>query len=127
MSTQSLVTQNETPDTTTRYTYTPKVDIWETEDDIYVQAEMPGVSQKTVDVKLEDHILSILGRVEMPDVNGFEKVYSEYEAGTFERSFRLTNEIDPDKIEARVAHGVLSLRLPKSEAAKPRRIKIMAG
>lgn len=122
--TTPVVAKPEEEQAANRYTYTPRVDIHEDEKAYYVEAEMPGVLENAVDVKLEDGVLTILGRVEPRDFPGFKRVYSEYEVGNYERAFRITEEVDAEHIEARLANGVLVLTLPKREAAKPRRIEV---
>ena len=105
-------------------TYTPKVDIWETEDGYTLQVEMPGVDQKGVDVKLEDNVLRIIGRTQAESFDGYKKIWSEYEFGNYERQFQITEKIDEAKIQASFKDGSLSLLLPKREAAKPKRIEV---
>lgn len=112
---------------TNQYTFTPKVDIWETPEGYHLEVEMPGVDQNGLDVKLEDGVLSILGRVEAVNESGFEMVYSEYETGNYERQFQISDTIDEDKIQALLKNGVLELQLPKRESAKPKCIKVIAG
>jgi HSP20 family molecular chaperone IbpA len=106
------------------YVFTPKVDIWETQDAIQIVAEMPGVDDKSVDISLEDRALSIVGRVGPEDIGGYDKVYSEYQVGNYERTFTIPYDIDRDRIKAAVRQGILKLVLPKSESAKPRRIEV---
>lgn len=117
-------TQQEATTQPNRYTFTPKVDIWETEGTVYLEAELPGVDEKSVDIKLEEGVLSILGRVTPVDLDGYKRTYAEYESGNFERSFRISEHIDEEEINATLKHGLLHLELPKREAAKPRRIKV---
>ena len=105
--------------------YTPRVDIRETTEAIHVQAEMPGVDNKHVDVRLEEGTLTILGRVTGDD-NG-KPVYSEYRTGNCERAFRISEAINAKGIQATMANGILSLTLPKAESAKPRQIKVNAA
>ena len=118
----------QTPSTVVnQYTFTPKVDIWETEAGYNLEVEMPGVDNKGVDVKLEEGVLSILGRVEPEDTKGFEKVYSEYQTGNYERQFQISEMVDESKIKASLKNGVLRLELPKRESAKPKRIEVKVG
>jgi len=108
------------------YVFTPRVDIWETEDNIYLIAEMPGVDEKGVDINLENNTLKIIGRVEPEEFEGYEKVYSEYSTGHYERTFTISQEIDTDNIKATIKQGVLKIVLPKKESAKPKRIEVKA-
>jgi HSP20 family molecular chaperone IbpA len=110
-----------------QYTFTPCVDIWETSEDYRLELEMPGVDAGGVDVQLEDGVLNVVGRVTPVNSEGYNRTYSEYEVGNYERSFTVANEIDAAKIQAKIKNGVLSLILPKREAAKPRRIEVAAG
>ncbi len=110
-----------------RFAFTPKCDIWENQNSVYLEVEMPGVTDQNVDVSLEDGILTILGRVEPLNLEGYSRVYAEYEDGNFERSFRISDEIDEEKISATMKHGLLRLELPKREAVKPRRISVTAA
>ncbi len=110
-----------------QYTFTPKCGIWETADNVLLEVELPGVDEKGVDVKLEDGVLTILGEVTKHEVDGYSRSYAEYETGNFERSFRITEEIDADKIAATIRNGLLTLSLPKREAVKPKRISVKIG
>lgn len=110
-----------------QYTFTPCVDIWETGEDYRLELEMPGVDPAGVDVQLEDGVLNVVGRVAPVSYQGYNRTYSEYEVGNYERSFTVANEIDADKIQATIKNGLLSLILPKCEAVKPRRIEVAAG
>jgi HSP20 family protein len=114
-----------TPKTTDEHCFTPRVDIWETAEALHLELEMPGVAPDAVDVRLEEGVLSVLGRVP-PSPHG-ERLLGEYEVGNYERSFRVSEAIDGSRIEARMRNGVLSLDLPKAEAAKPKRIAVHAA
>jgi len=104
--------------------FVPPVDIYETDSDIFLVADMPGVDEKSIDVMLEKDVLSIKGRVKPFEPEGFDLAYGEYEVGDYERSFSLNEEIDQNKIEATYKNGVLKLRLPKAEPAKPKKIEV---
>ena len=108
-------------------TFIPRVDIYETKEAIFLIADMPGVDEKTVDIELEKNILTITGRVEDGISRDYNLIFSEYEAGDYERSFTLSDEIDRDKINATVKQGVLRLELPKAEKVKPKKIAIKAA
>ncbi|MGD8405549.1 MAG: Hsp20/alpha crystallin family protein [Anaerolineales bacterium] len=121
--------QEETPAdemerTRSRRTFVPRTDIYETEKEIIVLADIPGANEKTVDITLEKNELSITAFVEPAIPSGFEIAYAEYEEGDYQRSFRLSDEIDRDKIEAVVSDGVLRLRLPKAQEARSKKITI---
>jgi len=94
------------------------VDIYETNDAMFIVADMPGVDQSAVDITLEKNVLTIKGTVEPETPQNYSLAYAEYEIGDYERSFTLSNEIDQDNIEAKVNNGVLQLRLPKASVTK---------
>jgi len=110
--------------TRSRRSFVPRSDIYETEKEIIVLADVPGANEKTVDITLEKNVLSITAYVEPAIPSGFDIAYAEYEEGDYQRSFRLSDEIDQGKIEAVVSDGVLRLRLPKSEGAKTKKITV---
>jgi len=110
--------------TRSRRTFVPRADIFENDKEILVLADIPGASEKTVDITLEKNVLSITAFVEPTIPSGFEIAYAEYEEGDYQRSFRLSDEIDRDKIEAVVNSGVLRLRLPKAQEAKAKKIAV---
>ena len=107
--------------------YTPNVDIIERKDGIELIADMPGVDESSIDITLEKHILSIYGKVEPENPEGYRPVYSEYGIGDYRRSFTLSEEIDSDGISASVKDGVLRLVLPKAEKAKSRKIPVKSA
>ncbi len=107
--------------------YVPRVDIYETDEDVFVVADVPGVDKNSMSITLEKNILTLEGQVEISDPDNFDLVYSEYGVGDYQRSFTLSEEIDRDKIEASINGGVLRLRLPKAGPAKARKIVVKAG
>ncbi len=107
--------------------YVPRVDIYETDEDVFVVADVPGVDENSMSITLEKNILTLEGQVEISDPDNFDLVYSEYGVGDYQRSFTLSEEIDRDKIEASINGGVLRLRLPKAAPAKARKIAVKAG
>ena len=107
--------------------WSPAVDIYETENDLVVKADLPDVDLKDMDVRVENQTLTIAGerKFEKQDnVAGYHRIERSY--GNFTRSFAVPNSFDTDKIAASFKNGVLSVSLPKKEAAKPRQIKIEA-
>lgn len=110
--------------TRSRRSFVPRADIYESEKEIIVLADIPGANEKTVDITLEKNVLSINAYVEPAIPSGFEIAYAEYEEGDYQRSFRLSDEIDRNKIEALVSDGVLRLRLPKSQEARTKKIAV---
>ncbi len=100
--------------TRNRPTYAPRLDIVETEDALEILADMPGVTKDSVEVMLEQRVLSIRGRADISLPEGLAPLYLEYQPGDYERAFTLSDAVDPAGIEARVKGGVLHLRLPKA-------------
>jgi HSP20 family molecular chaperone IbpA len=105
-------------------TYVPEVDIYETQDGLWLWADMPGVDENSLEVHVADNVLSVEGRVALQEYDNLNPVYTEYNVGNYSRRFSLSNEIDAERIKARMTNGVLALELPKAESAKPRRIAV---
>lgn len=99
-------------------------DIYEDRDSLKVILEMPGVEKGNVEVRVEEGVLFVEGRLDLAKYRGLQPLYTEYNIGNYSRSFRLSNAIDQDKIGAELKDGVLSLALPKAEKAKPRTIQV---
>lgn len=110
-----------------RPAFVPRADVYETEDAIVVVADMPGVDENSVDITLEDNVLTITGYVDPEPPEGYGLAYAEYRIGDYLRAFTLSDQIERAGIEATVKDGVLRLYLPKVEEAKRRRIPISAG
>jgi len=102
----------------------PTADIYEDRDSLKVILEMPGVEKGNVNVRVEEGVLVVEGRLDLTKYRGLQPLYTEYNIGNYARSFRLSNAIDQDKIGAELKDGVLSLTLPKAEKAKPRTIQV---
>jgi HSP20 family protein len=108
-----------------RRVFMPRADIYETPESIVVLADMPGVDDKSVDVTLENGVLSIYGRVgESKLSEGARLAYAEYDIGDYQRAFTLSDEIDQAKIEAYMKNGVLRLTLPKAGPARAHKIPV---
>jgi len=106
--------------------FTPAVDIFETDADITLLADMPGVTSKDLTIDLRDNVLTLSGDI-APFENADEQdILIEYEVGKYYRQFTLSDIIDQSRIEAKLNDGVLRLRLPKAEKAQPRKIEISA-
>jgi HSP20 family molecular chaperone IbpA len=110
-----------------RLAFVPRADIYETGEAITVVADMAGVDEDSVDVTLENNVLTILGYVELEVPEGYNLAFAEYQVGDYQRAFTLSDEIDRDGIEATVKDGVLRLHLPKITEARKRKIAIKAG
>jgi len=100
----------------------PPVDIFETEDQITVIADLPGVSKENVDIRVENGVLTIKGAVEHTSPG--ESLYREFELARYYRQFQLSDEVDVEKISAECKNGVLTVALPKRESSKPRQIEV---
>lgn len=107
--------------------FTPQVDIFETEKEITLLADIPGVKSDKLNIDLRDDILTITGDVELVESTTEEDVLIEYETGRFYRQFTLSEVIDQNKIDAKLGDGVLRLTLPKVEKATPRKIAIKSA
>lgn len=113
--------------TTPGAVFTPEVDIFETERAITLLADIPGVKPDKLNIDLRDNILTITGDIDPVEAADEEDVLIEYETGRFYRQFTLSEVIDQNKIDAKLADGVLRLSLPKVAKAAPRKIAIKAG
>ncbi len=102
----------------------PLVDIYETQDDYFLTANMPGVSKEDIKIKLEDGHLVIMGRVNFDEAANRKYVLKELESGNFYRRFKISEGIDEAKIDAKLENGILSVVLPKHERLKPKTIQI---
>jgi HSP20 family protein len=106
----------------------PTVDVSENDAEMIVRAELPGMKQEDIDVNLQDNILTLSGekkqdeKVEKENYHRIERSY-----GSFTRSFTLPENVKADDVKASFKDGVLSITLPKTEAAKPKKISITAG
>jgi HSP20 family molecular chaperone IbpA len=103
--------------------FEPAVDIYETEVALTLEADVPGVAGKDIQVDLRDSLLTISAAVPALD-SKWRPIYTEYQVGHYTRQFRLDERIDQTKISAQVKDGVLTLELPKSERAQPRKIEV---
>lgn len=104
--------------------YVPYTDIYETEDSLTVVMEIPGVDKDRIDIKIEEGVLLVEGHIDFDNYDDMQPVYTEYNVGHYSRRFSLSSKIDQDRISARMEDGVLTLKLPKAEKAKPRKITI---
>ena len=104
--------------------FSPRTDIFEKNEIIYIDLDMPGINENAIEITLEKNILNIKGYSQVLDHGDFSLVSQEYEPGDFERSFRISHAIDREKIKAIYTDGVLRLTLPKAEEAKSRKIEV---
>jgi HSP20 family molecular chaperone IbpA len=107
--------------------FTPNVDIFETEREITLLSDMPGVKADDLNVDLRDDTLTLTGDVNTSVATPGEPMYTEYETGRYYRQFSLSEVIDQGRIDATLKDGVLRLTLPKVAKATPRQITVQAG
>jgi len=103
----------------------PPVDIFESGDGLTVMADLPGVEKDQLEVRVDNNILTIQGKVSYGDRG--DRSYTEFQLLDFFRQFELAESVDQQKITAELKHGVLTLHLPKAEAHKPRTIAIQVA
>jgi len=106
--------------------FTPDVDIFESEKEITLLADMPGVKAENLTIDLRDNTLTLVGDIEPFEGPEEEDILVEYEVGKYYRQFNLSEVIDQERIDANLRDGVLRLRLPKVEKATPRKIEVRA-
>lgn len=105
-------------------TFTPLVDIFETNDEFIFQADLPGVKAGDIDVSYERGLLTISGKVQPRQTEQTRYLWQEYDVGNFYRQFTINTEINQDGIRADLKNGVLTLHVPKAESARARMIEI---
>jgi len=108
--------------------WAPAVDIYETEHELVVKADLPDVDPKELDIRVENNLLTIQGERKFEkkvDEENYLRVERAY--GSFSRSFSLTNTVNAEAIKADYENGVLTLSIPKREEAKPKQIKVNVG
>ncbi len=117
---ESLV-KSDDKTTTDEYFVCPAVDIFETEDGLTLIADLPGLDGKNLQLSIDEGLLTIEGRA---PVDTGDLLYREFSMSGYRRQFQLPDTLDTEKSHAEIKHGVLTLNLPKSEAAKPKRIEV---
>jgi HSP20 family protein len=107
---------------------TPRMDMNETDDDLTLRFELPGVTAEDVDIRVTDNVLSLRGeKSEMKEEKRGDCTYSERSYGSFSRSVQLPPDVNPDSVDATYKDGVLTVRLAKTADAKPRKIEVRRG
>ena len=130
MSTQSNVAQHEpngAERTRTGRWFRPPVDIIENADELLLVADVPGAASDSIDIDFEDGVLTVEAKVAPRSSEDATPLLQEYGVGDFHRSFRVSEQIDASRINAEYTDGVLTIHLPKAEAAKPRKIQVQAA
>ena len=124
---QESMNQYESDEQTYNTTFAPQFDIWEGDDELVLYGDLPRVDPKHLDIQFENRQLTIHGKVDRC-CNGQKKsLFSEYSVGDFHRTFAIGEAINSEGISAEMRDGVLTLHLPKSEVARPRRIEVKAN
>jgi HSP20 family protein len=105
----------------------PALNVWEDGDNLYVEAELPGVKSESLDVTVVGDELTIKGERSAISEDGVTYHRRERGTGSFTRVVRLPVDVDANQVDASLANGVLLIKLPKSEAAKPRKVQVKAA
>jgi len=113
--------------TTPGTVFVPAVDIFESEKDITLLADLPGVKSEDLKIDLRDNMLTLSGDIAPVEGADEEDIFIEYEVGKYYRQFSLSEVINQNHIDARLEDGVLRLVLPKSEKAVPRKITVKSA
>ena len=109
----------------TMASWSPAMDVLETEDSVVLRAELPGLTEQDVEITVENNVLTLRGekKFEHDESEGnYRRIESRY--GSFYRSFSLPTSVDKERIDAKFANGVLQISLPKAEKAKPKKIAV---
>ncbi len=104
----------------------PPVDIVEDPNGITLRADLPGVAKENLSIAVDGENLTLEGAVGLGEAQNLQSVYAEVRVNRYRRGFVLSRDLDTDRIDASMKNGVLTLRIPKREQAKPRRIAVKA-
>lgn len=107
-------------------TWAPVVDILESESDLIVRAELPGIKREDIDVEVTSESLTIRGERKIDEQDGAKYLRVERAYGPFQRSFSIGVPVQPDKVKAAYRDGILEVTVPKAEEVKPKKIEINA-
>ena len=124
---KSVTKQEQRQPTQPVATILPDVDVWEDADGITLTADLPCVAKEGLTVRVDTDTLLIEGEANLDMPEGMEAVYAEVRTPHFRRSFALSGELDAARIDAKLKDGVLTVTIPKTEAAKPHRIEVRSG
>ncbi len=119
--TQPQSSSLDQPEESEAITITPRVDVYENQDEILLVADFPGVPKDSLSVRLDRSELVIEG------TQAASEARTQIQPLAFSRAFRVPNTVDPSGVSAELAHGVLRVHLAKSEAAKPKRIEVRSS
>lgn len=104
--------------------FTPPIDIFETDDGLVLLADLPGVAADTLELQVQNNKLTLFGRVKPPVPPDAKPLHLEYQVGHYLRSFILSDEVDHERITAKLNQGVLEVVLPRLKRTEPRRIQV---
>jgi len=104
--------------------FNPPIDIFETDQGLVLLADLPGVTTDSLELQVQDNKLTLIGRVTSPAPEEAKLLHQEYAVGHFLRSFILSDEVDHERITAKLNHGVLEVVLPRAARGEPRRIQV---
>lgn len=128
MANESAASAPATPEAASEApTFTPPTDIFDTKDAVVMLLEMPGADPDSLDVTLDNDVLTISARSTPTVPQGYTLVHAEYRDGNYERAFRLSDQIDSENIDAVFKDGVLRLRLPKAGPSPAKKIAVKAA
>lgn len=122
---ESLARGRATDETSSGGAWSPPVDVYETEDRIVLKADLPGVDQRDIDLRIEDNVLVIRGERKFPkEENQEDFLRIERYYGSFQRVFRLPSTVDQGGVKASHQDGVLEVTIPKNEGVRSKSIKV---
>jgi HSP20 family protein len=127
---QTVTARNEKkakPDEAPKVVLRPAVDIYENGDAIKLFADLPGVSDSTLSVEVDDKTLTINGDIALTMPGDIESLYADVRSTRYQRAFTLSSELDTGKINASLSNGLLTVTIPKREEVRPRKIEITSG
>ena len=126
---KATVQVGRAPERSEEDAFSPLVDVYEAQDGTtMLLAEVPGASADTLDIRVDKGVLTIGAEAALPEVSDeYARTYTGFVSGTYFRAFALSDEIDREKIEASLHNGLLTVRLPKAETARTRKIEISEG
>ncbi len=127
---QSVTTKRDRavqPQSEPKLVLRPAVDIFENGDAIKLFADLPGVSDSTLSLEVDDNTLTIQGDIALTMPGDIESLYADVRSTRYQRAFTLSSELDTAKINASLSNGLLTVTIPKREEVRPRKIEITAG
>jgi len=122
-----LFNEQSRGETASTRAWAPVVDIMETESDLVVRAELPGLKQEDIDIEVTSESLTLRGERKFDETAKDQYLRIERPYGAFQRSFTIGVPVQPDKVKATYTQGVLEVTIPKAEEAKPKKIQIQTG